>query len=286
MIFDLSNIDVDVDVLFKLLRTLVVIFVIATISRVILGFFKHRLLKRAKSKEQITNVKVFTRVFNYAVAILLFIFGVFSYVGSWTGLGISIGLLSAGLGLALQRPIMGMAAWIMMVTRRPFHIGDRIIIGTVKGDVADITLSHIYLHEVGGLVAGEENSGRMVMIPNSVLFEQNIINYTSYDEYVLDQVVASITYESNLDKAMKIGQAAAQKHTASFKNKVKEKPHIRTYFQPSAIGVHICYFVPAHRVQEISSLITKEIFDEIKKTKDVEIAYPRTDVGFKGSLPK
>ncbi len=278
--------DIDFTVLMKLLRTFTVIFIIAVLFRLILAFVHRRLLRRAKNKKQITNVKLFTRIFNYLVIILLVIFGIFSYVGSWTGLGLTLGLFSAALGWALQKPITGIAAWIMVVTRRPFQIGDRVIIGNVKGDVADITLTHINLNEVGGIVSGEENSGRIIMVPNSILFEQNIVNYTSHHEFVLDQVVSPITHESDLSKAMKISLMAARKHTQEFKHKVPEQPYVRTYFQTSAIGVYVRYFVPAARVQEFSSLITKDIFEKIKKTKGVELAYPRTDIKFRNPLPK
>ncbi len=119
--------------------------------------------------------------------------GVLFLHASWTALGLGVGLLSVAIGWALQRPITGMAAWFMIVVKRPFEIGDRVTIGAVKGDVVDITLTHIYINEIGGLVPSEENSGRTIMIPNSVLFEQNIINYTLQNEFVLDQVVTMVT---------------------------------------------------------------------------------------------
>ncbi|MBU4201949.1 MAG: mechanosensitive ion channel family protein, partial [Candidatus Altiarchaeota archaeon] len=203
---------------------------------------------------------------------------VLPYVGSWEGLGIGIGLLSASLGFALQRPITGIAAWVMLIVNKPFIIGDRIIIGTTRGDVVNITLSHVYLMEIGGIVTGEETSGRIIMIPNSVLFEQNIINYTSQDDYILDQVVVAITYESNLDGAMKITLDSARKHTKEFIEATGKKPYVRTFFQSSGIDVHVRYTSPATRLQEFSSAITKEIYDRIMKADDVEIAYPHTEV--------
>ncbi len=244
-------------------------------------YIKRRWLEKAKSKKQISNIKIATRVLNYAAMACIIIFAIFSYAGSWSGLGLTVGLLSAALGWALQKPITGIAAWFMVVIKRPFEIGDRIVIGSIKGDVTDITLSHIYLKEIGGLIASEENSGRIILVPNSILFEQNIINYTAHDEYVLDQVVAGVTYESNLDRAIEICLQAAKKHTHAFSSHVKVQPYVRTYFLPSSIGVHVRYFAPATQLQEVSSDITKEIYEQIRKRKDVEIAYPHTEVVFK-----
>lgn len=49
------------------------------------------------------------------------------------------------------------------------------------------------------------------MVPNSMLFEQTITNYTFRNEYVLDQVTVTVTRESNVDKAIKIVLDSAKK---------------------------------------------------------------------------
>lgn len=264
-----------------IVRTVITVVITFLIFNLIINFVKRKLLKRVKTKKQISNVEIFSRVLKYIFLIILILIGFSSYYGSWTGLGLGIGLFSAALGWALQRPITGIAAWVMIITKRPFEIGDRIIIGNVRGDVVEITLTHVYISEIGGLVSGEENSGRIIMVPNSTLFEQSIINYTySNDEYTLDQVAVTITYESNLDKAIKIALESAKKYTKKGRE-TKKEPYIRTYFQPSGMEVRVRYFAPAKRLQEFSSNITKEIFDRIRKTKDVEIAYPHTEVIFK-----
>jgi len=264
-----------------LIRTVITVVIVFIIFSFIITLIKKGLLKRAKRKSQISNIELFSRVLKYIFLLVLVLLAISSYSGSWAGFGIWVGLFSAALGWALQKPITGIAAWIMIITKRPFELGDRIIIGDMRGDVVDITLTHIYLREIGGIVAGEENSGRVVMVPNSILFEQKIINYTQQDDYVLDQVTVSVTYESNLDKAMEIALQSAKKHTKEFIDETKREPYVRTFFQPSGINVHVRYFSPATRLQEFSSIITKEVFDRIMKTKDVEIAYPHTEVVFR-----
>lgn len=100
--------------------------------------------------------------------------------------------------------ISSVFAWLIIISRRPFKIGDRVIISGVKGDVINITLTHIFLDEVSGTIDEEEESGRTVMLSASIIFEQEIINYTEKDSYILDEVIITITYESDLDKAEKI----------------------------------------------------------------------------------
>ncbi len=261
-----------------LIRTILIVVIAFLIFNIALSAVKGYLKKRASKKKQISNIEIFSKVIKYIFTIVLILIAIFTYAGSWTGFGLSVGLFSAALGWALQRPITGIAGWIMVVVKRPFEIGDRIIIGKVRGDVEDISLTHIYIKEIGGIIGGEENSGRITMVPNSKLFEQDITNYTLSDDYMLDQVAFTVTYEGNLDKVMNIALDAANNQTKEYIEKMEKKPYVLTYFGPNGINVKLRYMSPAKRLQEFSSRITKEIFDGISKTKDVEIAYPHTEV--------
>jgi small-conductance mechanosensitive channel len=166
----------------------------------------------------------------------------------------------------------------MVVTKKPFSIGDRIIIGSVKGDVSDITLTHIYLKEIGGTVGGEESSGRIILVPNSVLFEQNIVNYTMQDEFILSEVRTLVTYESNLDEAVKICKEAAGKVTRDVLNEVPEKPVVRTFFKDSGIVVKVRFFTKTDDKIKAESDITQAIFEMVKESKNVDIAYPHIQI--------
>lgn len=263
---------------FPILKIIALIAGIFLFFDFVINFTKKRLLKKIKAKKLRSNVEIFSRASKYVVFLILVIVGIFSYAGSWTGLGLGIGLFSAALGWALQKPITGIAAWIMVVFKRPFILGDRVIIGDVRGDVEDISLTHIYLREIGGIVAGEENSGRIIMIPNSLLFEKNIINYTSKNEYVLDQVVVLVTYESDIKEAAKISLKSAKKHAKEAIEKISKEPYVRTFFDPNGIKVSVRYFSPAKNLQEVSSKITQEIHGQISKNKKVRIAYPHAEV--------
>jgi len=263
------------------LRTIITIIILIVIFNIIVSLIKRALLKKAKSKRQISNIQIFSKVLTLVFALIVVLFAVFAYAGSWSGLGLSLGLFSAALGWALQKPITGIAAWIMVVVRRPFEIGDRVIIGTVRGDVVNISLTHIYLKEIGGIVAGEENSGRIVMVPNSILFEQNIINYTLDNDYILGEVITTITYGSDIDEAIKLSKKAAKKITKEIIEKYNKEPYVRTYFQPSGMNIQVRFLAESRRLQETTSEITQEIFRLIKKSKDVEIAYPHTQIIYK-----
>jgi len=263
---------------------IITIFIVAILIMIVnlsLKVIKILLLKRARSKRQVSNIKIFTRILNVILTTIIVLFGFFSYIGSWTSLGLVAGLLTASLGFALQRPITGVAAWIMVVLKRPFIVGDWICLGDVRGEVYDITLTHIYLNEIGGKLDNSLHSGRNVMIPNHMLFEQNIINYTLTNDYVLEEVSFDVTYESDLDKAIKIAQEIASKYLKEHLLLGKREITIRVKMEASSMKVRILFYAPVKDVYRISSDITKEIYDKIKKDKNVEIAYPHTEIVFK-----
>ena len=93
---------------------------------------------------------------------------VFTFVAVLTTFGIAttsfvavLGALGLAIGLALQGTLSNLAAGIMLVVFRPFHIGDRIETGGVGGAVCEINL---FFTEIDG-----DNNARII-IPNGKLW--------------------------------------------------------------------------------------------------------------------
>lgn len=282
MLYMQSNILEGIEEHIKIIRFLITLIITIIIFTLILKYVKKYLLKLVKTKRQLSNVLVFLNLLKYLFILLLIIIIVLSYYGNWSELSFIVGLLTVALGLALQKPISSVVAWLIIVIRRPFHIGDRISIDDIKGDVSNFSLTHFFLDEVAGTIDGEESSGRIVMIPNSYLFEKEIINYTYQDEYILDEVITTITYESNLEKAEKIIENAVKKimkpYWAEITKPFSKKSYIRLLFQDSGIDVIARYITIATERGEIETKIIREIFNQIKNINDIEIAYPHTEI--------
>jgi small-conductance mechanosensitive channel len=265
-----------------LLNLIIVMSVSFIIFSIFLQLIKRYLLKKVRRKKQITTIITFLDLLKFLFILFLFILAISAYHGNWGEIGFIAGLLTIAIGWALQKPISGVVAWLIIVSRRPFKIGDRIIITNVKGEISNISMTHIVLNEVGGTILGEEKSGRTVMIPTSIIFEQEVINYTHKDNYILDEVTTAITYESTLIKAEKIILSAVEKTMEAFWEKfpkrIVKKPHIRLKMKESGVDVTVRYNTPADRRNEISTEITRKILQSIDVSKDVEIAYPHTEV--------
>ena len=226
------------------------------------------------------NARKFMRtwkaVWSFIIAVLVLI----SLSGSLKVLGLSAGFVGMILGWSLQAPVTGLAAWLMVVAKKPFRIGDRVIIGGTIGDVTDITLTHIILNQVGGTVSGEERSGRGILIPNAMLFSQIITNYTLDQKFMLDEVPVRVSFDSDFDLARQILLRAANNVTGDIIAETKQEPFLRSEFYDAGVLMRLRYqTIPAER-QRISSEIVDVVLDEFKAN------YPRIRFGYPHSVVK
>jgi small-conductance mechanosensitive channel len=121
------------------------------------------------------------------------------------------GLLAAGLAFAMQEVIGSIAGWFNIVSGGIYRVGDRVEIAGVKGDVIDITLLRTKVLEMGSSlpeepswVGGRQSTGRIVSISNKATFEQPTYNYSSFFEYVWEELRVPVPYSADWRLAERI----------------------------------------------------------------------------------
>lgn len=114
------------------------------------------------------------------------------------------GFLTAGLAFALKDPIANIAGSGFIVYKKPFAIGDRIQIGSYKGDVVDINLFQFTLMEIGNWVDADQATGRTVHVPSGQIFLENQVNYSEVSSHIWNELSVLITFESAWEKAKAI----------------------------------------------------------------------------------
>lgn len=228
------------------------------------------------------NADAFLRTWRTVWKFFIGVLTIIAASGSLKILGLSAGFLGMMLGWSLQAPVTGIAAWLMIITKKPFQIGDRIILAGYTGDVTDITLTHVILNQVGGSVGGEERSGRGILIPNAILFSNVIINYTLDQEYMLDEVLVRLTFDSDIELAEKLAVTAATEVTADIVGDSGFEPHTRSELYESGVLMRVRYqTIPSQR-QRISSEITRKVLHAIKANFDkVRFCYPHSVVRYR-----
>ena len=271
-----------------IVSALITLIVIVVVYRLTSRMIITTLRRQSRSESQIQQ---FTTMWKYGFMLLGIVFVVVSMSSSLAAMGLTVAFVSMILGWSLQRPVTGVAAWLMVMIKRPFVIGDRIIIQGVRGDVLDISPTHILLGEVGGTIGGEESSNRGILIPNAVLFDQMVTNYAVSQEskYILDEVPVRVSYESDYKLAQDTLVQCARDVTADIIADSDMEPSVRSEFFDSGVMMRLRYQSLAKERQRISSDIVGRIVEAFSGTAELGFAYPHSAVEFKpaddNSLP-
>jgi len=207
-----------------------------------------------------------------------------------------LGLLSAGLAIALKDPVSNLAGWAFILWRRPFEVGDRIQIGAHAGDVIDLGLFQFTLNEIGAWVQADQSSGRIIHVPNGKVFTDPVANYNKGFQYIWNEVPVLVTFESDWRKAKQILNTIAIKHaehlTAEAErdllaasqqyliNYRKLTPIVYTKVTDSGVQLTIRYLIEPRKRRGTEHAIWEEILTEFAKCPDIDLAY-HTVRGFK-----
>ena len=213
-------------------------------------------------------------------------FGIFESVGTF------IGLLSAGLAIAFKDLLVNIGGWLFITIRKPFKIGDRIQINNVTGDVIDLRLFQFSVIEVGNWVDAEQSTGRIIHIPNGLVFTEWQANYTEGFEYIWDEMPVLLTFESDWKKAKKIltdvvndktvsltAEAEKQINDASKKFMIFYKtltPIVYTSVKDSGVLLTMRYICNVKKRRGVEEIIWEAVLEEFAKHKNIDFAYPTT----------
>jgi small-conductance mechanosensitive channel len=163
-------------------------------------FSRYLVRQIADSKTRYTANKVLSVL----LLVIIIIFSLRIWLTDSSSLLVSYGILGAGLALALQDVFKNFAGGILIMVSRYYLVGDRISIDNTYGDVMDIGLLTTTLMEIRGWVAGDQPSGRLLIIPNGLVLNHAFYNYTRDHSFVWDEISIPLTYNSDWRKAKEI----------------------------------------------------------------------------------
>lgn len=183
-------------------------------------YFIVRLLKRGVSKIAKDNSSKYK--FNKLVSFLgyiLFVIGLmFIFNTNFSGVGTALGVAGAGIAFALQEVIVSIAGYIAIYSARLFKVGDRIHIGSVKGDVIDIGLLRTTLMQIGDWVNGDLYNGKIVHLSNNFIFKDPVYNYSGDFPFLWDELTVPIKTNSDFEYAKNLFENILKEEVGDFAN--------------------------------------------------------------------
>jgi small-conductance mechanosensitive channel len=204
----------------KLLLTVALIVVYALLRRALSGARGPRTAEPTTIARTAFWLRQFTSVALLVLLVLALVSVWFDQPGR---LATAAGLFTAGVAFALQRVITSVAAYIVILRGSTFSVGDRIVMGGVRGDVIALDPFQTTIMEMGQSpgeqgdapsiwISGRQFTGRIVTVNNGVIFDQPVYNYTRDFPYIWEELSIPIPYDGNDARAEAILLAAAAKH--------------------------------------------------------------------------
>lgn len=151
--------------------------------------------------------------------------------GQFSGLTVAIGAASAGIAFALQEVIASFAGWLAISFAHFYHVGDRIQLGGIRGDVIDVGFLRTTLMECGGWVDGDLYNGRIVRVANSFVFKEPVYNYSGEFPFLWDELKIPIKYGSDYDLARTLLEEVVAAETGAYSAAARERwaEFVRSY---------------------------------------------------------
>ena len=201
-----------------------------------------------------------------------------------------LGLLSAGLAIALQTPLVNLAGWAFILWRQPFKVGDRIEIGNDRGDVIDQRIFMFSLMEIGNWVDADQSTGRVIHLPNGKIFTDVMANYSQGFQHIWNEIPVLVTFESDWRKAKQLLDDIAQKHGASLTDSAAKKlreaahkfmifyskltPKVYTTVKDCGVMLTIRYLCEPRKRRGSEQEIWEDILDAFAAHDNIDFAYP------------
>ena len=201
-----------------------------------------------------------------------------------------LGLLSAGIAIALQDLIVALAGWMFIVWRRPFVVGDRVEIDGQLGDVIDIRLFSFRMLEIGRRIQAEQSTGRIVHIPNGKIFAEVLTNMHQGFPYIWNEIPVLVTFESDWEKAKAIlaniiselapdvsdavrryGRGKGHRFVISYSN---VSPTVYTSVQDSGVLLTMRYMVDPRKRRNSEQEVWEATLRAFRLHWDIDFAYP------------
>lgn len=209
-----------------------------------------------------------------------------------TRLTTAMGLITAGLAFALQRVITAIAGYLVILRGKTFNVGDRIVMGGVRGDVIALSFMQTKIMEMGQpppvdsaqpavWVHSRQFTGRIVTVSNDKIFDEPIYNYTYHFPYVWEEITIPVRYGDDRSRVEQIMLDAARRHAVTrerignadlkqlqrhYQLPVSDlDPKVYWRLTDNWLELAVRFLSPDHGTREIKDRMSREILDDLDR---------------------
>jgi small-conductance mechanosensitive channel len=226
----------------------------------------------------------------YVVGIASVVFVGLIWLEQIQSLATYLGLLSAGLAVALAEPVSNLAGWLYILWTKPFEVGDRIQIGAHAGDVVDQRIFQFTLLEIGNWVAADQSTGRVIHIPNGQIFREALSNYSKGFDQIWNELPVLVTFESDWEEAKRLLGEIADRHASAISQAAQQSieessrrlaivyselsPKVYTRVEASGVLLTLRYLCVPRQRRTSEEAIWEDILRTFARYPHIDFAYP------------
>jgi len=177
--------------------------------------------------------------------LLLLVLGVLAVWGSeMQAMALSAVAIAAAIVIALKEIILCVSGSFYRAAADSFGVGDRIELGTVKGDVISYGILSTTVLEIG---PNHLRTGRAVVVPNSLFLSNALVNETITDDFVLHSFFVPLTRADDWQRAEAILLEAANEICGEYTAQARQHMEVITVkfgLPPAAVDPRVSIMIP------------------------------------------
>lgn len=224
------------------------------------------------------------------IGFLIVVVLILGFVSEFSSLATFAGFITAGIAVGLQAVLLSVAAYFFIIGRYGIRVGDRISVAGVTGDVVDIGLVRLYLMELAGTGLDFYPTGRIIVLPNSVLFQAGMPLFKQIPgtEYAWHEVVVTIAPNGNhkeaQDKLVKGVNEVYAKYRSRIEGQHAEierrvdiqidtpRPEARLQFADAGLELLVRYPVDIRKAPDIDEEMTRQVLQLMESDPTMKAA--------------
>jgi small-conductance mechanosensitive channel len=188
-----------------------------------------------------------------------------------TSLTVVAGGLSVGIGFGMQSIVNNFISGLILLFGRAIKPGDIVQIGDLWAEVKEVNIRTTVV---------ETFDKSSLLLPNSKLIEEQIVNWTLSDKAVRRTITVGVAYGSDTELVKKLLLYMADTQPNVLK---KPRPFARFIdFGASSLDFRLYFFAMIDNAWDTESDLRFEI-DKVFREYDIEIAFPQQDLHVKSA---
>jgi small-conductance mechanosensitive channel len=256
--------------------------VILVLALIYAGYLLSRLIefvlarRLEKTKLRADIVKIIKRISFYSIMLMLGL-TILSILGiPITAFAFATGAIAIGIGFGAQNIINNFISGWILIAERPIRVDDFIEIDGFYGVVKNVGTRSTLVHRTDGVT---------VLVPNSKLLENTVVNWTLIDGLIRSQVRVGVAYGSDPQKVLDIIERCVVNNESVLAE--PEPQFIFEDFGDSAL-IFDGYFWCDVSGEKSLRLVRSDIRIALSKALDqagIVIAFPQRDIHLHAAKP-